>query len=104
MTGFQYRYVGGIGVEVRGKKTTEKKRVFRFRVFGATEKPTLKSQGKNRPKKTESVFRLFFFSSNQKTDFKKSVFGREKTRKNDRNNDFRFSVHNPDCGTYSSTW
>ena len=57
MTGFQYRYVGVIGVGDREKKTTEKKRV---------------------------SFSVSFFLGNRKTDFKKSVFDREKPRKNDR--------------------
>ena len=46
MTGFQYRYVGVIGVRDKGKKTTGKNRfVFSVSFFvGATEKPTLKSR------------------------------------------------------------
>ena len=66
MTGFQYRYVGVIGVGDKGKKTTGKNRfVFSVSFFvGATEKPTLKSRfsvGKkqqNRPKKTIFGFRF----------------------------------------------
>ena len=72
-TRFQYRYVGVIGVGDMGKK--------------------------NDP--TNPVgFSVSVFLGNRKTDFKKSAFGREKPRKTDRKNDFRFSVHNPDLISY----
>ena len=62
MTGFPYRYVGGIGVEVRGEKRPKKtESVFRFRVCGATEKPALKSQGKKNDRKKTSRFFGFGF-------------------------------------------
>ena len=65
--------VGVIGVGDGGKKTTKKNQKS-SRILG-------------------TVF--LFFSGNRKTDFKKSVFGREKTAKPTEKNDFRFSVHNP---------
>ena len=62
MTGFQYRYVGVIGVGDKGKKTTGKNRfVFSVSFFvGATEKPTLKSRFSVGKKREKPVFGFRF--------------------------------------------
>ena len=71
--------------EKNDRKKTES--VFRFRVFGATEKPTLKSQGKKKYRKKQSRFFYFVF------------FGRKTREKPTEKNDFQLSVHNPACNT-----
>ena len=73
MTGFQYRYVGVIGVGDREKK---------------------------RPKKTESVFRFRFFWATEKNNLKSWFSVGKKREKLTEKNDFRFSVHNPDYSTH----
>ena len=59
--GFQYRYV-------------------------ATRRYWRRGQGKKNDRKNRVGFSVSFFLGNRKTDFKKSVFGREKPRKTDRTN------------------
>ena len=49
-----------------------------------------REQGKKTTEKNRVGFSVSFFLGNRKTDFKKSVFGREKPRKTDRKN--RLSV------------
>ena len=79
MTGFQYRYVGVIGVGDRGKKA-EKKRV---------------------------SFAVSASLGNRNTDLKKSVCGREKTKKNRPKKTtlgFRFKTVNPQFFTHQNVF
>ena len=79
MTGFHYRYVGVIGVGDRGKKA-EKKRV---------------------------SFAVSASLGNRNTDLKKSVCGREKTKKNRPKKTtlgFRFKTVNPEFFTHQNVF
>ena len=51
---------------------------------------------KKRPKKTESVFRFRFFGVTEKPTLKSRFSVAKNRKKNDQKNDFRFSVDNPE--------